>query len=78
MKPPTSDCPRVVLVLGSAVCVAHKRIIFVKPAVLWGFLVHCSAVVGSCKSQLLEGVGVSLIPAGCHMLPRTRMDPQLD
>ena len=69
-KPPTSDCPSVVLVLGSAVCVAHKRVIFVHEG---GGLVHYSAVVGSCcapaplLSQTRYLIGKQAVgPASCH------------
>ena len=85
MKPPTSDCPRAVLVLGSAVCVAHKRIIFVKPALLWGFLVHYSAVVGSCwaPAPLLSqtryrSMQASAPPASCHTRDGCGMSPCAD
>ena len=57
-KPPTSDCPSVVLVLGSAVCVAHKRVIFVHGG---GGLVHYAqrrswVVLRSCPAPLANEV----------------------
>ena len=76
-KLPTSDCPRVVLVLGSAVCVARKRVIFVHEGGGWSttapYLGRAALLPrSSCKRGTCLHDG-----ADCHMLACPRMHMQL-